>query len=102
MGIFFRLSLVGEWTGEAFIHDQDLMKLQKTLLVHIPVRRRSLLPTALLSLGSGQGERKGGDVLMDLQERKRKSREAMLERKKEAPDQRKVWSRGRKLRGLAV
>lgn len=101
MGIFFRLSLVGEWTEEAFIHDQDLIKLQKILLVHIPVWR-SLLPTALLSLGSGSGERRGGDVLVDLQERERKSREATLGREKEAPDQRKVWPRGRKLRGLSM
>ena len=80
MDIFFKLSLVGWWTGEAFINDQGQMsdlahigpsKLWKTLLICVPVWH-SLLPTILLTLGSrgigvGEGE---GNVLLVIQKRK--------------------------------
>lgn len=80
MDIFFKLSLVGWWTGEAFINDQGQLsdlahigpsKLWKTLLICVPVWH-SLLPTILLTLGSrgigvGEGE---GNVLLVIQKRK--------------------------------
>lgn len=80
MDIFFKLSLVGWWTGEAFINDQGQLsdlahigpsKLWKTLLICVPVWH-SLLPTILLTLGSrGIGVGKGeGNVLLVIQKRK--------------------------------
>ena len=63
LDIFFKLRLVGWWTGEAFINDQGQLsdlahigpsKLWKTLLICVPVWH-SLLPTILLTLGSRGG-----------------------------------------------
>lgn len=80
MDIFFKLSLVGWWMGEAFINDQGQLndlahigpsKLWKTLFIYVPVWH-FLLPTILLTLGSrGIWVREvEGNVLLVVQKRK--------------------------------